>query len=108
VKIRGSCCLNIAYPDLEKMRKNIVSRALIHLKGQMRQRMLDAGPAGARCQQYDPTARGEEQAKTAQLTIEYDPQPPFDSGSVEKASLALVNKVKASLLEYSRKAASVK
>jgi transcriptional regulator GlxA family with amidase domain len=51
---------------------------------------------------------GEEQAKAVQLTIEYDPQPPFDSGSVEKASPALVNKVKASLLEYSRKAAAVK
>jgi transcriptional regulator GlxA family with amidase domain len=51
---------------------------------------------------------GEEQAKAVQLTIEYDPQPPFDSGSVEKASPALVSKVRASLLEYSRKAASVK
>jgi transcriptional regulator GlxA family with amidase domain len=50
---------------------------------------------------------GEEQAQAVQLTIEYDPQPPFDSGSVEKASPALVNKVKASLLEYSRKATGV-
>jgi transcriptional regulator GlxA family with amidase domain len=51
---------------------------------------------------------GEDQAKATQLTIEYDPQPPFDSGSVEKASPALVNKVKASLLEYSRRASGVK
>jgi transcriptional regulator GlxA family with amidase domain len=51
---------------------------------------------------------GEEQAKAIQLVIEYDPQPPFDSGSVEKASPAMVNQVKASLLEYSRRASSVK
>jgi transcriptional regulator GlxA family with amidase domain len=51
---------------------------------------------------------GEEQAKAVQLTIEYDPQPPFDSGSVEKASPELVKKVKASLLEYSRRATGVK
>ena len=29
---------------------------------------------------------GEDVAKTIQLGIEYDPQPPFDSGSVEKAA----------------------
>ncbi len=51
---------------------------------------------------------GEEQAKAVQLTIEYDPQPPFDSGSVEKASPEIVKKVKASLLEYSRRASAVK
>ena len=51
---------------------------------------------------------GEEQAKAVQLTIEYDPQPPFDSGSVEKASPEMVKKVKASLLEYSRRASAVK
>ena len=51
---------------------------------------------------------GRERAEAIQLAIEYDPQPPFDSGSVEKASPALVNKVKASLLEYSRRAAGVK
>jgi transcriptional regulator GlxA family with amidase domain len=50
---------------------------------------------------------GEEQAKAIQLAIEYDPQPPFDSGSVEKASPTIVSKVKASLLEYSRRAAGV-
>ncbi len=51
---------------------------------------------------------GEEQAKAVQLTIEYDPQPPFDSGSIEKASPEMVKKVRASLLEYSRKAIGVK
>jgi transcriptional regulator GlxA family with amidase domain len=29
---------------------------------------------------------GEEVAKAIQLGIEYDPQPPFDSGSISKAS----------------------
>ena len=31
------------------------------------------------------TIAGDEVAKTIQLGIEYDPQPPFDTGSVEKA-----------------------
>jgi len=51
---------------------------------------------------------GEERAKEIQLAIEYDPQPPFDSGSVEKAAPAMVSKVKTSLLEYSRRASTVK
>jgi hypothetical protein len=29
---------------------------------------------------------GQERAEMIQLTIEYDPHPPFDAGSVEKAS----------------------
>ena len=28
---------------------------------------------------------GEDEARALQLVIEYDPQPPYDSGSVEKA-----------------------
>jgi hypothetical protein len=39
---------------------------------------------------------GEETAKAIQLAIEYDPQPPFDSGSVSKASpelMALVSRI---------------
>lgn len=32
-------------------------------------------------------------AKAAQLLIEYDPQPPFDAGSVEKAGPQVVQKV---------------
>ena len=35
---------------------------------------------------------GEEAAKLAQLMIEYDPAPPFDAGSPEKAGADLVNK----------------
>jgi len=38
---------------------------------------------------------GEEIAKAIQLGIEYDPQPPFDSGSVAKASPATVDLVRA-------------
>lgn len=36
--------------------------------------------------------RGEEAAKIAQLLMEYDPAPPFDVGSPEKAGSELVNK----------------
>ena len=35
---------------------------------------------------------GEEAAKLAQLMLEYDPAPPFDAGSPEKAGADLVNK----------------
>jgi cyclohexyl-isocyanide hydratase len=35
---------------------------------------------------------GEETAKMVQLLIEYDPAPPFDAGSPEKAGADLVNK----------------
>jgi transcriptional regulator GlxA family with amidase domain len=38
---------------------------------------------------------GEEMAKAVQLGIEYDPRPPFDSGSVEKAPAATVELVRA-------------
>ena len=51
---------------------------------------------------------GEETAKGIQLTIEYDPQPPFNSGSIEKASPATVEKAKAFLAESTRKAAGGK
>jgi putative intracellular protease/amidase len=44
-------------------------------------------------------------AKGIQLGLEYDPQPPFDTGSVEKAPPALVEKVKSSLLGNARSAA---
>lgn len=41
------------------------------------------------------TARifGESVARTIQLAIEYDPQPPFDAGSPEKAGPQVVNEV---------------
>ena len=50
---------------------------------------------------------GEDVAKTIQLSLEYNPAPPFDAGSPEKAGSALVEKVKAlgsELLEISLKA----
>lgn len=34
--------------------------------------------------------RGEEHARLVQLALEYDPEPPFDSGSPEKASEAMI------------------
>ena len=40
---------------------------------------------------------GEEEAKAIQLSIEYDPQPPFDSGHMSKASAATKAKATASL-----------
>ena len=37
---------------------------------------------------------GEEVAKSIQLTLEYDPKPPFDSGSPEKAGPERVKRLK--------------
>jgi putative intracellular protease/amidase len=37
---------------------------------------------------------GEETARAIQLGIEYDPQPPFDCGSVAKASVAVVERAR--------------
>ena len=50
---------------------------------------------------------GEEVAKTIQLVLEYDPQPPFDSGSPEKAGPERVKRLRerlAPMLEGRRKA----
>lgn len=50
---------------------------------------------------------GEEAAKSIQLVLEYDPQPPFDSGSPEKAGTERVKRIRerlAPLLESRRKA----
>jgi cyclohexyl-isocyanide hydratase len=50
---------------------------------------------------------GEEAAKTLQLSFEYDPQPPFNSGSPEKADPALVKRMRerlAPMLDVRRKA----
>lgn len=50
---------------------------------------------------------GEEVAKSIQLVLEYDPQPPFDSGSPEKAGTERVKRIyerMAPLLEGRRKA----
>jgi putative intracellular protease/amidase len=38
--------------------------------------------------------RGDEMAQTIQLMIEYDPQPPFDAGSPEKAPPAVVERLR--------------
>ncbi|MFC8124727.1 DJ-1/PfpI family protein [Streptomyces sp. NPDC057302] len=38
---------------------------------------------------------GTEHAQTVQLLIEYDPQPPYDAGSPEKAPAALVERLRA-------------
>ena len=51
---------------------------------------------------------GEENAKAIQLTMEYDPQPPFDSGSVAKATPATIEKAKAFLAEGTRIATGAK
>ena len=40
---------------------------------------------------------GEEAAKAIQLVIEYDPQPPFDCGSVDKADPAVVATIRAAV-----------
>lgn len=38
--------------------------------------------------------RGEDHAKLVQLSLEYDPQPPFRSGSPDDADLAIVERVR--------------
>ena len=37
---------------------------------------------------------GDEVAKAIQLGIEYDPQPPFDSGALSKAEPAIADRVR--------------
>jgi len=39
--------------------------------------------------------RGADVAQTVQLMMEYDPQPPFDAGSPEKAGQVVVNAARA-------------
>lgn len=43
------------------------------------------------------TLRGEEVAKTTQLMMEYDPKPPFDAGSPERAGEEIVARITATL-----------
>ena len=45
------------------------------------------------------TLRGEEVAKTTQLMLEYDPKPPFDAGSPERAGEEIVGRVTAMMNE---------
>lgn len=47
---------------------------------------------------------GEEVAKTIQLTIEYDPQPPFNSGSLEKASASTIQTARKNLMNAATRA----
>ena len=49
---------------------------------------------------------GEAKAKAIQLVIEYDPQPPFDSGHISKASAATKAAATAQLSKETVKAAS--
>jgi transcriptional regulator GlxA family with amidase domain len=51
---------------------------------------------------------GEEAAKAIQLTMEYDPQPPFNSGSIAKASPATIERAKVFLAEGTRVANAAK
>ncbi|MEW6736095.1 MAG: DJ-1/PfpI family protein, partial [Acidobacteriota bacterium] len=51
---------------------------------------------------------GEERAKAIQLAIEYDPQPPFDAGSIEKAPTMIVEAVKAIFAHEQQKVTSAK
>ncbi|MEY9978204.1 DJ-1/PfpI family protein [Lysinibacillus sp. RC79] len=46
---------------------------------------------------------GEDISKGVQLILEYDPQPPFDTGSIKKAPAPLVEKMKKALQEISNK-----
>ncbi len=41
--------------------------------------------------------RGEEHAKLVQLSLEYDPQPPFDSGAPERADTATLARYRAAI-----------
>ncbi|QGG49820.1 DJ-1/PfpI family protein [Lysinibacillus pakistanensis] len=45
---------------------------------------------------------GEDAGKAAQLILEYDPQPPFDSGSPKKASPQLLEQVSAKIKEIEK------
>jgi transcriptional regulator GlxA family with amidase domain len=49
---------------------------------------------------------GEEYARTIQLMLEYDPQPPFDSGSPEKAGPAVVGRAMGAMMEVLQKLAA--
>jgi putative intracellular protease/amidase len=49
---------------------------------------------------------GEEYARTIQLMMEYDPQPPFDAGSPEKAGPAVVGRAMGAMMEVLQKLAA--
>ncbi|GMX67311.1 hypothetical protein Elgi_65840 [Paenibacillus elgii] len=45
---------------------------------------------------------GEDTSKAVQLILEYDPQPPFDTGSLKKAPAPLIERVREVLQELSK------
>jgi transcriptional regulator GlxA family with amidase domain len=49
---------------------------------------------------------GDEFAQTVQLLIEYDPQPPFDSGSSSKAPPEIVERLRGLAADYRKSAAT--
>ena len=49
---------------------------------------------------------GDDVAQAIQLSIEYDPQPPYDAGSPEKAPVATVELVRAAVGERERRASA--
>jgi hypothetical protein len=44
---------------------------------------------------------GEERAKVTQLLIEYDPQPPFDTGNVSKTDTKIADAARSEMLRRS-------
>jgi len=46
---------------------------------------------------------GNQQAKTIQLLLEYDPQPPFDAGCPRRAGMELTNEILARNPQHKRK-----
>ncbi|SMF87826.1 Transcriptional regulator containing an amidase domain and an AraC-type DNA-binding HTH domain [Paenibacillus uliginis N3/975] len=46
---------------------------------------------------------GEDMGKGVQLILEYDPQPPFDTGSTKKAPASLVEPIRGMLQEFSKR-----
>ncbi|MGG4147612.1 DJ-1/PfpI family protein, partial [Paenibacillus algorifonticola] len=50
---------------------------------------------------------GEDTGKAVQLILEYDPQPPFDTGSPKKAPAVLVAQIKGMLQEFAEREPNV-
>lgn len=50
---------------------------------------------------------GEDMSKGVQLILEYDPQPPFDTGSPKKAPAILVEQIRGMLQEFAKQEPNV-
>lgn len=50
---------------------------------------------------------GEDMSKGVQLILEYDPQPPFDTGSPKKAPVLLVEQIRGMLQEFAKREPNV-